>query len=62
MLGVPAYVDSSTLADLRVVLRSGVGKSEMLVVVLSKSLLTRSVHRVSHANLCCAAEALAFES
>jgi hypothetical protein len=47
MLGCPAFLDSTALADLRELLSSGVGKSEVLVVLISKGYLTRSVH-----NLC----------
>jgi len=41
MLSCPAYLDSSTLADLRELFRGGVRQSEVLVLLLSKGLLTR---------------------
>jgi len=41
MLGCPAYLDSSTLADLRELFDGGVAVSEVLVLMLSKGLLTR---------------------
>jgi len=41
MLSCPAYLDSSTLADLRDLFGRGVRKSEVLVLLLSKNLLTR---------------------
>jgi len=41
MLGCPAYLDSSTLADLRELFRSGVGRSEVLLLLLSKGVLAR---------------------
>ena len=48
MLGCPAFLDSSFLADLRELLRSGIGNSEMLVILLTKGLLTRSVRMTSN--------------
>jgi hypothetical protein len=39
--------DSSSLADLRQLVSSGVAKSEILVILLSKGLLTRSVHHIN---------------
>jgi hypothetical protein len=41
MLSCPAYLDSSTLADLRELFRSGVRQSEVLVLLLSQGVLTR---------------------
>ena len=41
MLGCPAYLDSSTLADLRKLFKDGVHTSEVLVLLLSHDLLTR---------------------
>lgn len=41
MLGKPAYLDSSTLADLRELFTSGVHASEVLVLLLSPGILTR---------------------
>ena len=48
MLGCPSYLDSAVLADLRELLRSGIGNSEMLVILLTKGLLTRSVRMTSN--------------
>jgi hypothetical protein len=41
MLSCPAYLDSSALADLRELFRSGVRQSEVLVLLLSKGVLAR---------------------
>jgi len=41
MLSCPAYLDSSTLADLRDLFRNGVRKSEVLLLLLSNSVLAR---------------------
>lgn len=41
MTGQRAYLDSSTLADLRELFHSGVDTSEVLVLLLSEGLLTR---------------------
>ena len=41
ILGSPAYLDSSTLADLRKLFDEGVHASEVLVLLLSDGLLTR---------------------
>jgi hypothetical protein len=41
MLSCPAYLDSSTLADLRELFSSGVRQSEVLVILLSQSVLAR---------------------
>ena len=41
MLDCPAYLDSSTLADLRDLFEGGVHTSEVLVLLLSEGFLTR---------------------
>jgi hypothetical protein len=41
MTGCHAYLDSSTLADLRELFASGVDVSEVLVLMLTPGLLTR---------------------
>jgi hypothetical protein len=53
MLHCPAYLDSSTLADLRSLLSTGVAKSEVLIIMLSKGLLTRSARHVSDSIAMC---------
>jgi hypothetical protein len=62
MLGCPVFLDSSTLADLRELVSTGIAKSEMLVIMLSKGLLTRFVRNASSLTVRYASERLAFES
>jgi hypothetical protein len=45
MLGHPAYLDSVMLADLHQLFTRGVNESEVLVLLLTRSLLTRCARR-----------------